>query len=442
MGLKETTFEKLNNAINIADETTVEGVQILALGASAVKNLSQSDGVDESIYTIGSVGEIGFGVGAIRDWQMPSGYVKMVGHDNPLSSNYGNLTDMTGSVMVVIPKFYFKIETNNILISSELKAGYVLHRMFINAGKEHDYILVDKYGCGNVGGVFTSKAGLDQCSTNADHNPIASLKNTPSNTYGGLYSAVKTRGDSHFLTSRFIYQGLAMLAFTHGKASTTTTACAYIDVDPKMPKGNLNNALSDVNDSSVVFTPSGYSNCALTGSGRPFAKTTHNGQDCGIADLNGNMWEVASGFIHTDVDGFLMLKESVDITSISDDGTSGGAYDVSLYDVVDISDVVSANDGWTYLGNGANQVFDMSTDRSSIAYKKTMLGIPTATGHSGSGTTEFGNDGVYRHLTNEMACLCGGHWGDSSNAGVFASYLVSHRTTSSSVVGGRASVLV
>jgi len=152
MGIKETTFEKLNQAMEGADPTTVDGVQILALGASAVKNLSESEGVDDSIYTIGTAGEIGFGVGAIRDWQVPSGYVKLVGHDNPLSSNYGNLTDMTGSVMVAIPKFYFKIETNNILISSELKAGYVLHRMFINAGKEIDYVLVDKYGCGNVGG--------------------------------------------------------------------------------------------------------------------------------------------------------------------------------------------------------------------------------------------------------------------------------------------------
>jgi len=128
--------------------------------------------------------------------------------------------------------------------------------------------------------------------------------------------------DNHFLTSRFIYQGLAMLAKAHGQAATTSTACAFIaDGDgnivsgtyngttiyfPKMPKGNLNNALSDYDDTSVVFSPSGYLNCALTGSGRPFAKTTHNGQDCGIADLNGNMWEVASGFIRTDVDGFLM----------------------------------------------------------------------------------------------------------------------------------------
>ncbi|QDF28998.1 hypothetical protein [Halarcobacter anaerophilus] len=441
MGIKTELLSKANDIV--ASSTDAKE---LALASAIVKNVAEAEGVvDEEIYTIGTAGSVGFGVGAVRDWQMPAGFIKLAGHDNPVSENYGNVTDMNGSVMVAIPKFYFKIETNNVLISSKLKAGYVVHRAFINEGKEHDYIFVDKYGCGNVGGVFTSKAGLDPCSTHADHNPIASLKNTPSNTYGGLYSAVKTRGDKHFLTSKFIYSALAMLAFAHGKAATTTSACAFIDVDPKMPKGNLNSALSDVNDTSVVFSPSGYSNCALTGSGSPFAKTTHNGQECGIADLNGNMWEVASGFIRTDANGFLILKESVDITNISSDDTTqavGGAYDIDLYDVIDISDVVNANDGWTYLGNGANQVFAMSTDRTSADYKRTALGIPLATGHSATGTIEFGNDGVYRYLRDEMACRCGGSWGYSSGAGAFAMYLGSYRTHSNDSVGGRASVLV
>jgi len=134
-----------------------------------------------------------------------------------------------------------------------------------------------------------------------------------------------------------------------------------------------------------------------------------------------------------------MLKESVDIRDIMNDTD---AYNVANYDEIVISDVVSGDTGWTYLGNGANQVFAMSTDRTSIDYKKTMLGIPTATGHSLSGTTEFGNDGVSRYLRDEMACLCGGLWGDSSGAGVFASYLVDSHTGSNAFVGGRASVIV
>ena len=234
---------------------------------------------------------------------------------------------------------------------------------------------------------------------------------------------------------------LARMAKAHGEASTSTSACAYIDVNPKMPKGCNNNALADVNDTSVTFVGSGYSNCANTGSGEPFAKTTHNGQACGIADLNGNMYELGSGFIRMDAEGFLVLKESVDITAIVNDGTGEtGAYNTALYDVIDISDVVSGNTAWTYYGNASNQVFDFSTDRNSTAYKRTAIGIPLASGVSGSGTTEFGNDGLYRYLRNEMACLCGLYWSGASLAGAFAVALSDYRAVSSYSRGGRASL--
>ena len=147
------------------------------------------------------------------------------------------------------------------------------------------------------------------------------------------------------------------------------------------------------------------------------------------------MWEIASGFIRTDDDGFLILKQSVDITSIADDGTSGGAYDVSLYDTIDISDVVGGNDGWTYFGNGANAVFGNDNVR-------TALGIPLSTGVSSSGTTQFGNDGLYRYLRDQMACLFGGYWGHSALAGVFALYLGDARSNSNYNVGCRAYVIV
>jgi hypothetical protein len=239
----------------------------------------------------------------------------------------------------------------------------------------------------------------------------------------------------------FHYSMLARMAKAHGEAATNTSICAYIDVDPKMPKGCLVSALKDVNDSGVTYTGSGYSACGLTGSGTPFAKTTHNGQDSGIADLNGNMWEVASGFIRLDASGFLILKESTDLTAIASDSGTGGAYDASLYDVIDISDLVSANDGWVYLGNAGNPVFGFSANRADAAYKRTALGIPLAAGVSAAGTTEFGNDGIYRYLQNEMACLCGGTWNYSSFAGAFAMYLYNHRTNSIYNVGGRASLL-
>lgn len=445
MSLKSVTYEKLTEAVEQASPTTVEGVQILAMSASAVKNLNEGTDIEEDVYQIGEPGEIGFGVGAVRDELLPDGWVKLEGHDNIISKNYGNVLDANGSVLVFIPKHYYKIIDNNISISHTKKSGYVLDRAFVNAGKEQNGVFVYKYGATNDNGIFASKRGLDPLSTHSAHNPINALQNTPSNTYGGLYTAVKSAGSKYFLTTVFIYSMLARLSKAHGQAATSTASCSYIDVNPKMPKGNLANALKDVNDSSVTFVSSGYSNCALTGSGEPFAKTTHNGQECGIADLNGNMWEVASGFIRTDANGFLVLKESVDITSIANDSVTqggGGAYDIDLYDVIDISDLINANDGWTYLGNGANQVFGMSTDRNSDTFKRTAIGIPLSTGVSAAGTTEFGNDGIYRYLRNEMACLCGARWSDSSNGGPLAVAVGDSRTNSNVDTGGRASVFV
>jgi len=445
MSLKSKTFKKLEVAVDSADETTVDGVKILALSASAVKNLNEGTDITEDVYQIGVSGEIGFGVATCPADLIPSGWRGLVGHDNIISENYGNYVDANGSILVYIPKHYYRYTGNTLEISHRPLSGFVIDRSFINAGKEVNGVFVYKYGAVNSNGIFASKKNLDPLSTNSAHNPISGLNGAPANNYGGLYTAVKTAGLNYFLTPIFIYSMLARLAFAHGKAATTTVACAYMDVNPKMPKGNLNNALKDVNDSGVVFTPSGYSNCALTGSGEPFAKTTHNGQECGIADLNGNMWEVASGFIRYDADGFLVLKESVDIRAILNDSitqTGGGAYDKDLYDVIDISDIVSSNAGWTYLGNGTNAVFAMNTSRTTADYKRTALGIANAAGVSASGTTEFGNDGLYRYLRNEMACLVGGDWSSSSNAGAFAVNLSHYRTYSSYFVGGRASYLV
>jgi hypothetical protein len=246
-----------------------------------------------------------------------------------------------------------------------------------------------------------------------------------------------------FLTPAYHYSMLARIAKAHGEAALSTTACAFIDVLPKLPKGCNNNALADVQDSSVLYVSSGYSNCGLTGSASNFAKTTHNGQACGIADLNGNMWEVASGFIRYTANGFLMLKESVDIRTIMNDSITagaGGAYDVNLYDVVDISDVVF-DTSTVYFGNGTNQVFAMSTDRASAAYKRTALGIPTATGVSATGSTEFGNDGLYRNLVDQMACMRGGTWVGSSASGPSTVGLSLARTNSHDTVCARASFL-
>jgi len=401
--------------------------------------------IDDAVYQLGQPGELGFGCATAYPHQYSAaGCVPLAGHEVVSSVNYGNYLHLaSGAIMVWIPKHYYKI-TGNLFEYSDVEAtGYVIDRSFINSGAEIEGVMVSKYGGTLNDGKFSSQPWRDPMSTNSAHNPISQVGAV--NNYGGLYTAVKTMDANAVLTPIFVYSMLARMAKAHGEAATSTSVCAYIDVDPKMPKGCLVSALRDVNDSSVTYTGSGYSACGLTGSGRPFAKTTHNGQDCGIADLNGNMWEVASGFIRTDSTGFLVLSESTDLTAIANDSTTqgaGGAYDIDLYDVIDISDLVSGNDGWIDLGNGSNQVFGFSTARTDAAYKRTAIGIPRADGVSGGGTTEFGNDGIYRYLRDDMACLCGGYWHYSSIAGVFAMTLYYYRTASSYHVGGRASILV
>lgn len=394
-------------------------------------------------YKLGTVGEIGFGVATAPYNDYTSlGMVPLEGHTMPLSQNYGNYLHIaSGSIMVYIPKHYYKIDGNTITFSDVATEGYVLDRSFINAGLEKNGIFVMKYGASSNNGIYASRKGKAPLSTSSANNPQSALLNTPANTYGGCYKAVKSMDVKAFLAPLYVYAMLARLAYAHGIAATTTTACAFIDVAPRLPKGNNNNALKDTNDVSLTFTSAGnatYPSCSLTGSASNLAKTTHNGQACGVCDLNGNMWEVASGFIRTDALGFLVLKESVDITTLTDDGTGAtGAYNTALYDVLDVSSVIDVI-GTSYFGNGSNVVFEFSTDRTSAAFKRTSLGLPLATGVSGSGATAFGNDGLWKNFINDLAPLCGGNWSGGSAAGVFALYLTVHRTASYYNVGSRA----
>jgi len=417
-------------APDVVDDTayTFNAVAVDDKGMSSTTKVTTVTVLSITYGNIGVAGEKGFGVGIAPT--LPVGFSEMVGSTDVNSANYGNYTDASGSVMVYIPKCFYKIDGNNISYSSTPQTDYDLERAFIDGGAEHDGIFVDKYGCGNEDGVFVSKQGIDPVSTHADHNPVASIDGCSENTYEQIFLAVKSRGADYGVTPIFVFSMLARMSIAHQQASTGTTNCAWNDIEPYAPKGCNDNALADTNDTDLTFTGSGYSNCALTGSALVLAKTTHNGQDCGIADLNGNMYDIPSCLTRNDADGFMVLKESVffkdiDLTNLSD---------IALYDVIDISDVVSGNDGWTYFGNADEHVFDMSA--------RTDIGIPLSSGHSADGTSKFGNDGLYRYLKDAMVPLVGGSWGGTAYAGVFSLHLSYVRSGSNYAVGGRASVIL
>lgn len=275
---------------------------------------------------IGDAGSAGFGVGVCPPSVLPEGFSALAGTYTPSSGSYGNYQYLDGSVMVWVPKFYYKIGTgsNGLAVNvvdikgtkdfattAESNAsGYALHRAFIDGGLERDGFFVDKYmaskNAWGSGYIASSIAGGLPISMHADHNPIADLTACSSNAYFEAINACHARdgvdgavnaSSQFFCASRFIYAALAMLSIAHGQAAVSTASCAWYDASgvTNYPKGCNNNALGDTNDGTVSYQGDGYSNCGKTGSGVPFAKTTHNGQACGVADLNGLMYEISLG---------------------------------------------------------------------------------------------------------------------------------------------------
>ncbi|MEW6485796.1 MAG: ubiquitin-activating E1 FCCH domain-containing protein [Pseudomonadota bacterium] len=366
---------------------------------------------------IGTPGQVGFGVGICPPAKLPDGFTPLDGYSHPCSPNYGNYQFRDGSIMVWIPKFYYRLpaiqanisaatqanpcqvttsaahglvtgdkificnvsgmtqlnnafytvtkvddtnvtldgvnstgytaytsggqivlkqgterEWNATLVSYQLNAidvvgtdvfsstaaanaeGYALHRAFIDCGVEQDGFFVDKYliskkawGAGYIG---SSIKNGNPISTSSAHNPIADLTASGgNNNYYAMLDVAKARdgvdgaknaNSIFFCCSRFIHMALAMLSLAHGQVSQGDTFCAWYHASYNFPKGCNNGVLKDSQDSLVTYVGDGYvagasSICGKTGSGTPFAKTTHNGQECGVADLNGLMFEIAIG---------------------------------------------------------------------------------------------------------------------------------------------------
>lgn len=410
--------------------------------------------------SVGTPGAEGFGVG-IYPGSLPAGFSSLAGTFSPGSGNYGNYEYSDGSVMCWIPAFFYKIGTGsnglgvNVIdvkpesaYANEAAAnsdGYALHRAFKDGGETKRGFFVDKYQSSNNSGTASSIANGNPLSTNAAHNPLSGLTGISTNNYATCLDAAKTRGSTFAVCSRFIYSALAMLSMAHGQAATSDSNCAWYDSGgtTNFPKGCNNNALGDTNDGTISYTSDGYSNCGKTGSGTPFAKTTHNGQACGVADLNGNMWEVSLGITRDSGNNdFYVLKTSValkDLTSGSGSGNDAwgnAAHLATLYDVLTATHLTNAS-AWERYGNAANQVLDESV--SGNGWLLTGLGLPRdADAQSAGGTNLFGADGLYEYHRADLCAISGGTWYYGSIAGVWAGYLNYARPNSNGHVGFRA----
>ena len=410
-----------------------------------------------SINNIGTAGAAGFGVGICP--ALPAGFVPMAGYNQQNSDNYGNYQYTDGSIMVWVPAFFYKFGTganglalNLVSIKAEADyvdvaaanaAGYALHRAFYDGGVVQRGVFVDKYKCSNNGGIASSIKNGIPVSSNTANNPWSVCTDngqTPAEFYYGAIAAAKSRGNNFFSGSVFISKAMAMLSYAHAQASTSTTFCAWYHATNNFPKGCNNNALGDQNGAEFAAIGTGYLTASKTGSANMLAKTTHNGQNCGVVDVNGTMWEVALGLTSNGTN-FYVLKTSAIMKNITAGNTlatdAWGANGIAaLYDSLGATYGALTNTSTAKSLGSATQVFDAAL--TGNAWNATGAGIPLATGVGG--TNPFGNDGIWDYRPADMCPTVAGTWVGAAYAGVGALYLADVRGTSTYGVGLRAAL--
>ena len=412
---------------------------------------------------IGVQSEAGFGVGICPVSVLPDKMQPLPRSYIPGSSSYGNYKYFDSSILVFTPRYYYEITagTNSVDIkgvdtyANEVAAnaaGYAIHRAFIDGGTEQKGFFIDKYKCSKnalgAGFVASSIKNGNPISTASTHNPIADLTACATNNYyqkinaaharDGVAGAVNPSSIFH-CSSKFQAGALDLLALAHGQNSTSTTNCAWYHTTYNYPKGCNDDALGDCDDGTISYVSDGYSNCGKTGSGTPFAKTTHNGQACGVADLNGLIYETNLG-VTRDTTTFYSAKE----TTAMKEFTSGNSAATDHWGATGIAAMMSSlsvpyvtgNDGWIRYGNSTNQVF--SEDLSGNDWTLAGLSLPKdINGLSAAGTDQFGKDSLYRYLANELCLLSCGGWSVDSSAGTRYVSWGNTRTGSSHGVGFR-----
>ena len=394
-----------------------------------------------AINHIGTAGQQGFGVGIAPS--LPTNMAKLYGTEDPASDNYGNYQYSDGSIMCYVPAFYYKYGTGangfalNVCdvkafsayadVATANAAGYALHRAFYNGGSIRPGFFVDKYLVSRNGSIASSlKNGVVLSSAirgGLTDTPFSILGQA--NAFYGAIGVARTRGAAFHPKTLFQHAALALLSLAHGSAAASTTYCAWYSASStNFPKGNNNNALGDANDATIAYTWDGnatYAGCGKTGSANFFSKTTHNGQNCGVADLNGLVWEITPFGLTSNGTNFYLLNTSVDVNTI----TASNTLATDCWGATGLAAMYTSI-GTTYgalTASSSNKIFGsaaqvLSEATSGTAWAMAGAGVPLVGGVGGS--NQFGNDYMLDYRPNEMCPVVGGNWSSSSGAGVWA----------------------
>lgn len=288
-------------------------------------------GGKESKSTAGFAGQQGFGVGVYGGDPADlntMGLTPMEGCEDPTSDNYGNYIHTNGSIMCCIPAFCYRLgkatapsyerdgvdaleikdatkfpqfSHDAVFSSPDFGDDWILHRAFVDGNKLKNAFFIDKYLCSNVGGQAASVKDADRLMCFDDTTKTYSTKSI-SGAIGQAYDAItlsRARGIYYSLVTCYQWSAISLLSLAHGQAATSADACAWYDEShtTNFPKGATEEYGRDFNDASIRYTYHSYSNqFAKTGSGKPFNKTTHNGQASGVADVAGmcSQWTIGA----------------------------------------------------------------------------------------------------------------------------------------------------
>ena len=439
-------FAKLTGAQRTAGATgpvaaTASGSIVLPDG-SYLRNSAAND--------IGAPNTAGFGVGICPVDAV--GFTPLPGCTDPASANYGNYRFTDGSVMVWIPAFRFRLGNAadpgfatygaNTIRVAPLSAhpdeptanaeGFYLHRAFVNAGANQLGFFRDKYDCSANGSVASSIQGVQPMVSGPAAGQVGFSAVGATNACHGAFDAARTRGPKFHPETVFQADALARISEAHAQAATSSTWCAWYDATGvrNYPKGNDNGALKSEADvlqngaGAVTFTSAGnatYPAFALAGSGNQLAKTTHNGQLCGVTDVAGNIYKINPGM--TCVTSAVAITGATQANPVQITATAHGR---STGDVVQITGVA-----------GMGQINDR-------LFTVTVTGANTLTldGVNGSAFSAYTSGGT---LTNgkfytlkpsvDIAAVTAGntlatdHWGATGVAALFDELQMQFATT-------------
>lgn len=442
-----------NNALESLSQTELSKL------TADVREVEKLTYTTKRIQDIGVAGKPGFGLGDPMPDEVPEGFVRKmtgnyvdksgswmnyypiskmrIGHpDSPMYSVYGVNTIEVAN-LTEEEKATYKNKPYVSDADFSLGDGWMIPIHNVDNGVFLDGVWFDKYFGGLEGGILKSKAGLDPVHSHTDgqYGPrfsevLVDGVSAGANRLDTAYMAVKSRGEEYCVPENAFASYLFYVTIAQSQNAISSADVAWIDVEPKLPKGN-NNSLKDIDDPSVVYQQArkqtGKARC---GAIENFEKTTHDGSILGTADMNGFMWLICSGFTRTTALGFLTRKRDFKLSDL----TPTTAFDVDKYNPVNVGAVIAGNSGWISLGNGENAVFD--NDLESI--QKIFNGIPKADGVSANGTNLFGKDGLYRAIVHELVPLRCGIWDITFQSGLGAMGLGSARSGSGFSMGVRA----